>query len=66
VQPRFLRPRLDGPLDEGALAFLDDLLADGTLEVEDEAGADRLDDRRSAALLAVGGILDVAVFGVLT
>jgi len=46
---------------ERALALLDGVLADRVLEVEHQAGPDRLDDRRGAALLAVGGVRDVAV-----
>ena len=45
------------------LVGLDRLHADGLLELEDEPGADRLDDRRGAALLAVGLVVEVAVLG---
>ena len=37
--------------------------ADGLLELEDQAGPDRFDDRRCAALLAMRGVVDVAVLG---
>ena len=37
--------------------------ADGLLEPEDEAGPDRLDDRRRAALLAVLDVVEVDVLG---
>ena len=39
--------------DEVLLALADRLDADGLLELEDEPRADRLDDRRRAALLAM-------------
>ena len=37
--------------------------AHGLLELEDQAGADRLDDGRRAALLAVRRVVEVAVLG---
>src|SRR5690606_7793587 len=42
---------------------LDRLDADGLLELEDQPRADRLHDRWGAALLAVRGIVEVAVLG---
>ena len=52
----FVRPRCDRALDEVVLALADRVGADGLLELEHEPGADRLDDRRRAALLAVLGV----------
>ena len=43
------------------LAGPDRLDADGLLELEHQPGADRLDDGRGAALLAVGRVVEVAV-----
>src|SRR6185503_4047522 len=50
---RVFAPDVDGALDERLLARADRLGADRFLELEDEAGADRLDDRRRAALFAM-------------
>ena len=60
---RVLRPALDGAAPEVLLVRVDHVDADGLLELEDETGADRLDDRRSAALLAHDGVVEVAVLG---
>ena len=54
-------PARDGAPDEGLFALPDGLHADPHLELEDETGADRLDDRRRAALLAVLDLGQVAV-----
>ena len=54
-------PGRDGALEEVVLAGADRRGADGLLELEDETGADRLDDGRGAALLAVGGVGEVGV-----
>ncbi len=43
----------DRAAHEALLAVADHVGADGLLELEDQAGADRLDDRRRAALFAV-------------
>ena len=59
----FAAPALDRPADEVLLALADRLDADGLLELEDEPGADRLDDRRRAALLAVLDVVEVDVLG---
>ena len=56
-----LRPGGHGTIDEVLLAGADGLGADLLLELEDEAGADRLDDGRRAALLAVLGVVEVDV-----
>src|SRR5690606_20592990 len=56
-------PAADRPPDERVLAAADLLDADGGLELEDEPGADRLDDRGGAALLTVLGVGEVAVLG---
>ncbi len=45
------------------LAGLDGVGADRLLELEDQAGPDRLDDRRGAALLALHRVVEVAVLG---
>ncbi len=42
---------------------LDDVGADRLLELEDQPGPDRLDDRRGAALLALHRVVEVAVLG---
>ncbi len=63
VQVGVRRPGGDGAFDVGALELLDVRRADRLLQAEHEPGADRLDDRRRAALLAVGGIGQVGVAG---
>ena len=60
---RVLRPALDGAAPEVLLVRVDHVDADRLLELEDEPGADRLDDRRRAALLADAGVVEVAVLG---
>ncbi len=47
--------------DVGLLALADRVDADGALELEDEAGADRLDDRRRSRLLAMLDLVEVGV-----
>ena len=54
-------PALDGAAPEVLLVGLDHVDPDRVLELEDEAGPDRLDDGRRAALLAHDGIVEVAV-----
>ena len=54
-------PRRDGPPEQRVLAGPDRLDADRVLELEDQPGADRLDDRRGAALLAVCRVVEVEV-----
>ena len=56
-------PRLHRPAQQLLLVGLDRLDADGLLELEDQPGADRLDDGGRAALLAVGRVVEVAVLG---
>ena len=46
------------------LVLADHVDADGVLELEDQAGADRVDDRRGAALLALHRVVEVAVLDV--
>ncbi len=48
---------------ERRLALLDHRRADCFLELKDEAGADRLDDRRGTGLLAVLDLVVIVVFG---
>ena len=50
---RVLPPALERALDEAPLERLDGAAADRLLEMEDQPGADRLEDRRRAPLLAV-------------
>ncbi len=58
-------PRLDGSGDELFLSSPDLVDPDRGLELEHQAGADRLDDGRGAALLPVGDVDQVVVlFGV--
>ena len=57
------RQRGDRPAQEVLLVGADDLDADRLLELEHQAGPDRLDDRRGAALLAVDRVVEVAVLG---
>ena len=56
-----LVPGRHGPAQVVLLVRADDLRADRSLELEHQAAADRLDDRRRAALLAVDGIGEVDV-----
>ena len=58
---RIRRPCCDGPPDEVLLMRPDDLGADRLFQLEHQTRADRLDDRRRAAFLAVHGIGDVVV-----
>ncbi len=55
------RRRAHRAAHEVVLVGLDHVGAQRPLEVEDQAGPDRLDDRRGAALLAVLGVADEAV-----
>ena len=58
-------PGPDRPAEQGILARLDHVDADGLLELEDQPRADRLDDRRGARLLTVDGVVEVDVlFGI--
>ena len=59
-QVRVAAPRRERAADEGPLPPADLLGADRLLEREHEPGADRLDDRRRAGLLAVGRVGAVA------
>ena len=61
-----LRQAVIARSQQGVLACLDHVDADGVLELEDQPGPDRLDDGRGAALLAVDGVGEVAVLGGLT
>ena len=59
LQVRVARPPLQRPPAPVALQPGDALAADRLLEPDDEAGADRFDDRRSAALLAGDRVVEV-------
>jgi len=61
VDLRVSRPRLDRAPDEGVLAAANQAGPHRLLQLEDEAGADRLDDGRRPTLLAVHPIVEVAV-----
>ena len=63
LDPVVLGPRGDGPADEALLPLPDALLADRLLELEHDAAADGADDVRRPPLLAVLGVLQVALHG---
>ena len=60
---RILRPAPDGTAPEILFVRVDHVDADRLLELEHETRADRLDDRRSSALLAHDGVVEVTVIG---
>ena len=60
---RLVLPRLDRAAQVALLVRADHVDADRLLELEHQAGPDRLDDRRRAALLAVHRVVEVAVLG---
>jgi hypothetical protein len=63
LDPRVPGPRVQRAPDEAVLERADPVGADGVLQLEHEAGADRLDDRGRAALFAVNRIAVIPVAG---
>jgi len=63
VDRRMRAPCCDGTTEVVVLVGADDVEAHAALEVEDEPGADRLDDRGGACLLPVDRVGEVHVLG---